>query len=356
MSLVRNLVLLLAVTGATPARASDLHTLCTWSSARWEQRATLLLPGTDLPFAEAWQHDEVRLSGTLGLDPWLRPRFRVDLAGDGLAVSGDVDPSGDAVFSLLTAVPLGRTGAMLPGSLISIRGEAPDGQVLVGPHRWVDHVTLGEHGVVPCEAITVHWRPHPEEPALLAAVGFPADGPVMVLPKGRGATVRDAPGGAWVATVRARAWSLPLRVAEERDGWAHVAEAHWTGTAWQGWVRVRRLVAPALDASDGVSGVLGALTGAASVEFPVRRCERDAPLRAAVSGRVADVGTVRAGTPFVVAGERDGAWSVTFPAGWFDPAEGAALLVPADPAHCAEGTWTRPGFQGLEGLLAPGVE
>lgn len=353
---MRSLLALAALSAASPALAwevtyDDIESICTWNDARWERSATLLLPGTQIPIARVWRGDDVKLTGALGMDLWYRMRLRVALAGPGLAVGGDIDPNEDWVFSLdADARPMGPIATLVRGGKFEITEPGHEVGVVVVPDAYAaeDVWTPTAWTVLPCEDITVHWRPVPDEARMLKAIGFPADARTMSLPRRRSARLYAGSDGPLQGVIQGAKYARTVRVAEERDGRAHIALPDWTGTVWHGWVDVRRLVEPA---KGGTSDLLGGIGGLPAGEITVRRCEMDAPLRVWARGRSIEIGRVSAGTPFEVLSAREGWWSVRFPGGWIEPHEKTPLTMAADSSRCTEGLLTWPATRGLEDLF-----
>lgn len=328
---MRLLLLLASLLSAPADAATPLRAVCTWTGARWEQDATLYLPGTAIAFAFANAGDGVTLDGTLGLDNAGLMRFRVHLGGAGLQVDADTAPNADPIFHLARGtVKLGPVGMLVPNAIVGVVG-SESGAVRVTPfHTAGDMVWAPDAvGVVPCERLSAYRAPAPHEQDALKAAGFSADLPEKAIPSHRGAYLADSPRGRRVGRIRPQPADLPVRVAGEKDGWAHVVYADWTGVVWQGWVPARKLT----DLSGGwgaKGGVLGGILSAASggEPPPVRRCDHSVPLHARVHGLEVEIGKVAAGTPMQVEGEQGGRLSVTFPGGWLQPAGGGRFLVP----------------------------
>lgn len=328
---------------------------CTWTDAPYTGWAGLRFPGTDLVWGRA-SGDRISLSGELGGGQY-GPTLSAELRQGGVTVRADLRASDGLLFRAGAPVMLGPIGLIGEGSVVEPVGWMAGGAVMVaGDHYAMDEVDarVEPFGALTCGQLLLSGRFNKldEDAAVKEALGVTEQTERAHL-KTRRVALRALPGLTKSATFKAGDYPREVAVLERRGADVRVAYVHYSGLAWYGWVRAKDLLDPEDAPSGEGDGILGAMGRGSKEEL--RRCDVDLPLRARVGEHEAEVGTLAAGTSFLVRDATgEGAVSVQLTRSWLLVERDAALLLPREALDCASETRPQGGVEGLlEELSAP---
>lgn len=237
-------------------------------------------------------------------------RVRAFVRRGGWSFHGRLDPAQGDGLRARSALQIGEGVFASAGTEVAVLDARP-GSLAVG---MPEHAPGPDDGVrftgrvgawVPCNAVGLSFRFRDERTVLeeRRALGLPQQPPEAVVAAGSRATLSSEPGGAPFAELAPTEHALGLHVVEERLPHVRVLVHHWTGTMILGWTSADSLSAP--DAGAGGLGVLGGLAGPRTLRVCTSP-ERLEIVAAQGQGAAEPVGTVDAGTRFVVAGEAPG--------------------------------------------------
>lgn len=330
--------------GPSVARA-----VCNFPSSRLGPPVKVRLAGTDLEIGEIgdWGGDP-RMVATLGEERGA-PVLRGAIRGSGMQVIVDLD--------LRESTPLEPTRDIDRGPALilehaRLRVQGFEGQaVRVSPAVWTDPPTvkpkLPLQVALPCEDLRVaRYLPADFEGDMLRAVGAEQAEEAVVHGKAR---LRDAPGGAIVATLPAKGGPRYVRVLERQGDQARIVITEWEGVVWRGWIAADALRPPE---DGGMAGILGALGGLSAGADPVyHRCNAAVPLFVVHDGQPWPLGTLLADSAFELSGQTVGDLAtIRLPSGFLSLNEGSSLAVTASVTQCPVTTVARPSSP-LDGLL-----
>ena len=326
--------------GAMAGREGTSEPLCWWRNARWDDRGTLLLRGTQVPLARArarWAGDAWKGATTTAV---LRRNgnsvvLEGEWAGPGLVLSADVDVAKHAVFRAFEPYRIGTTGLVLKGGHVRVL-DALVGRALVVPADEsmqsfrTDEPLVAEVG---CDGLSLSApapRPGDAARAQLEQAGFAANAKEKWLPENASLPVSAQPGGPTVGFFVADERAVRGFVVEERDGEARLVVPTPGGVVWVGWVAAEPLRVPE---AVPVAPADAPATSSASQEW--RACtHREFPLTLEFQGRLLRVGTLSAGTPFSVEGRVGDYRKVTLALDWLELSPRLQVLVPSDAVDC----------------------
>ena len=326
--------------------------LCWWQNARWEDRGTLLVRGTGEPFARArarWAADAWRGSSTTAVLRRAGPLVLLQgvWTGPGLTLNADVDVSAQAVFRAYQPVRLGAAGVLLKGGHVRVT-DALSGRVLVLPTEDSLRPFRAEDTVateLPCDSLSLYAPPESPGDAArrsLTAVGFAGDAPERWVPENVSLPASATAGGATVGRFVADA--IPLRgfVVEEKNDESRLVVPTSGGLLWVGWVPSEGLQVPEGAAPEPVTLKDRSLELREGQEW--RSCDdRELPVSVESRGKIVEVGTLKAATPFSVIARRGDYREVQLGVEWLDLEPRVALLLPDRANDCPRmkniGTW-----------------
>lgn len=313
--------------------------LCWWRNARWDDRGTLLVRGTRIPLARAHARWAGAVWGGANTTGVLRRTgdsvmLEGEWTGPGLTLRADVDVAAHAVFRVFEPRRIGAAGLLLKGAHVRLK-DALVGRALVVPSDDALRPFRTEEQVaadLSCDGLSLSATPPGSgDPAraLLAQAGFPQGAPEKWLPQNASLPAAERASGPTMGFFVAE--SAPVRgfVVEQRESEARLVVPTAEGVVWVGWVDA----APLRDPGPAPAAVVAKQAPAEVHEW--RQCEgRELPLLLGVQGRLIELGTLRAGTPFA-AGARDGAHrEVTLALDWLDLSPRLRVLVPAEAIDC----------------------
>ena len=326
--------------------------LCWWQNARWEDRGTLLVRGTGEPFARArarWAADAWRGSTTSAVLRRAGPLvvLQGEWTGPGLALHADVDVTAQAVFRAYEPVRLGAAGLLLKGGHVRIT-DALSGRVLALPTEDSLRPFRSEEAVateLSCDALSLYAPLESAgDPARrqLGAVGFASDAPERWVPGNVSLPASATAGGPTVGRFVADA--VPLRgfvVAEKNDESRLVVPTRG-GLVWVGWVPSAGLEAPQGAAPEPVSPKERPPEFHEGQQW--RSCDDAAlPVSVEIRGKVVEVGTLKAATPFSVIARRGDYREVQLGVEWLELEPHVTVLLPDRANDCprmkAVGAW-----------------
>ncbi len=320
-------------------REGTTEPLCWWRNARWDDRGELLVRGTRVPLAHArarWAGDDWKGARTTAV--LRRSGSSVVLQGEwlgpGAALLADVDVASRAVFRAFEPRRIGATGLLLKGGHVLVK-DALVGRALVVPSDEAQRPFRSEvppAAELSCEGLYLSAtmpRTGDAARALLAQAGFSADAPEQWVPPNASVPASTTPGGPTVGFFVAE--QAPLRgfVVEQREGEARLVVPTPEGIVWVGWVAAETLRAPpaAIPEQKGEPQQ-------ASGTRVWRTCERDLPLRVELNGRLIQVGTLLARTPFSAEVRAGDYREVELNLDWLELSARLSVLVPADAFDC----------------------
>jgi hypothetical protein len=323
------------------ADAARSEAACHWQNKRWYDRGVLLAHFTGLPMARAWgitgEKDAWHGSLMSGRLRQAGPHFLLEgtWRAKGIVIDADVDLNDEPVLEASVTVVAGPA-VVLPRSAGLRVVEARTGLLKVRPTDAALAVFTPVASPVvemACEAVTIY--PKPDD--LLAAAGFDAAAPVVVLSQLGELPFLSEPGGEVVGTLHAKEQPSLARL-EVRGDQSHVALLHESGAVFHGWVPSSALSEPAK--GEGFSNVygVGGLLGNRAEQKGWRACATERRLYARFGERVAHVGRLEVGTPFLIGSARGGTVPITFRDDWLSPVEGVQFELEVDAALC--GPWT----------------
>jgi hypothetical protein len=317
--------------------------LCWWQNARWEDRGTLLVRGTGEPFARArarWAADSWRGSSTSAVLRRAGPLvvLQGDWTGPGLTLHADVDVSAQAVFRAYEPVRLGAAGLLLKGGHVRVT-DALSGRVLVLPTEDSLRPFRAEETVateLSCDALSLYApleSPGDLARRQLGALGFAADSPERWVPEHASLPASATAGGATVGRFVADA--VPLRgfVVEEKNDEARLVVPTRGGLVWVGWVPSQGLESPEGPSPEPVTPPERPPEPRDGQEW--RSCDdRELPVSVEIRGKVVEVGTLKATTPFSVIARRGDYREVQLAVDWLELEPHVALLLPDRANEC----------------------
>jgi hypothetical protein len=343
------LLLLCALTACTvpttrEAWLSDLSArsegLCWWRDARWDDRGALLVRGTGEPFARArarWSGESWRGANITGVLRRAGPLviLQGEWSGPGLTFSADVDVSSQAVFRAWEPMRVGSAGLLLKGGQVRV-SDALSGRALVVPDEESLRPFHAEQTValeLGCASLSLSAAPEvPGDPSrrLLALAGFPSTAKEKWLPENLSLPASAEFGGPTVG--RFVADEVPVRgfVVEERKDEARLVVQTRAGVVWVGWVPAEGLLAPQGPAPEPVTPNPSVIDG--SQDW--RSCQNDLALSIESGGKILELGTLKAGTPFSVISRRGEFREVNLGVDWLEVEPRVRLLVPYRSGDC----------------------
>jgi len=342
------LLIILASCGArapVPGREGTTEPLCWWRNARWDDRATLLVRGTQVPLARArarWSDGAWKGASTTAV--LRRSGDSVMLEGEwtgpGAALTAQVDVGNRAVFRAWEPRRLGAAGLVLKGGYLRVK-DALLGRALVLPSEeslapFQSEVPAAAE--LSCDVLSLSATPPvagDAARALVARAGFSSEAPEQELPPNVSVPASAVQGGPTVGLFAAK--SAPVRgfVVEQREGEARLVVPTPDGVVWVGWVTAEALQKPTSPLPEAPGEVL-----ASAPQRDWRSCkDRELPLTIELQGRFLQVGSLQAGTPFSVGAREGDHREVALGLDWLELSPRLQVLVPASAINCPRAEW-----------------
>lgn len=319
------------------------ESLCTWTGARWEDRAPLLFTGSEARLGRArvvWDGERWAGANVTGALRQAGPVLLFDgqWAGDGFTLEATVDVSEHAVFRAHGPTRLGTAGLVLPGASVRLV-LAQVGRVLAQPADAALQLFSPRTPPVfelACDGLTLHGArgPADDERRALAQAGFSAEAPERWLPEGTSIVATQAAGGVAIGRFEAERGALRGFVVAEQGTEARLAVPSPAGVLWVGWVPAAALQAgPTLAEGPRVLSPQPEPAPPPSGEWLACPFE-DVVVSAQVGGELRRVGVLARGAPFLPGAATEEGLEVRLAVPWLELEPSLVLVAPASAARC----------------------